>query len=115
LYIEDSLNGAFTISVGGDRALRTSVTPTFLEIQNDLTNLRGRGGEGPLTYRKQEPIATRIGETLFKAFFPGPIKDRFNDYRRTHVHTRLALHLPHSLFAYPWEILKDPKDNPATF
>ena len=95
----------------------TNSTPDYSwdKFENDLTNLRGRDSEGPQLYKYQEPIAKRIGEALFRTFFPDPIKQRFDAYRNKLAWSRLALHLPRSLFVLPWEILKDPSDKAGKF
>jgi hypothetical protein len=116
LFIEDRLDGTFKVSEGRDVGSSTSVTPTFYEgFQTDLKNLRGRGADGPLIYKSQRAIATRVGQALFTSFFPQPVRDRFNEYRKTQVVPRLALHSSHSLFAYPWEVLRDPADQGGIF
>jgi hypothetical protein len=89
--------------------------PDYPEFTSDLANLRGRGFEGPQRYRDQEVIATRVGEHMFRTFLPSPVAQGFHDYRRTHARPRVALHLPRSLFALPWEVLKDPSDRAGKF
>jgi hypothetical protein len=89
--------------------------PNYAGMETDLVNLRGRGSEGPVRYPNQEKIATRIGEQLFRTFFPDPICDNFRAYGKTQTQPRIVLHLPRSLFHLPWEVLKDPRDRDGKF
>jgi len=116
LLIKDTGNNTFSVS-----AKQSTSPPVSVEFQRspqfnlDLQNLCERAPGGPLTLQNQEPLASGIGETLFQAFFPTTIKTAWNLYRNTHARPRLALILPRSLFALPWEVLKDPADYPGKF
>src|SRR5262245_55950457 len=123
LLIEDAGSDSFWVSDRADPGSRTKVffdrsdSDEGKKLTGNLGVLRSRGHEGPMSFKKQEPVAEAIGHALYETFLPvgSTVRARFESYIKQFPIPRLALHLPRTLFDVPWEVLKRPEELKGKF
>src|SRR5436853_3269914 len=85
-------------------------------FDENLKKLHDRDGFGFVTVTQHDDGCSAIGEHLFKSFFGGSVLARYRNYRdRNPDYPRIALQIPQSLYYLPWEVIRDPKDNPGQY
>ena len=93
-------------------------------LQKGLTQLYERSpGLRLLDLDRHDDVSRTVGVELFTTFFRGAVLDAYDAHRKslagkkpgTGRKLRLGLHLPRSLYRYPWELLLDPRQEARSF
>jgi hypothetical protein len=122
LYIRASTGLPDRYRVSAQRPDGPSEEVTFAvssALSDRILKLHARGADRVLTtIPDQDIISSAIGEELFDTFFLGQVLSEYDGFFASHdtdYIQRIALHLPRSLYAIPWEVLRDPRRPPGSF
>jgi hypothetical protein len=93
--------------------------PDSEEFKTFLERLHERGPLGFQDWKSHEEACRFLGEALFSGLLTGDLLTNYRDYRdKLHPlakRPRFGLHLPATLYEFPWELMRDPKDPKGQF
>jgi hypothetical protein len=122
LYIRSSTDSPNQFRVSAQRPDGPSEDVNFTlgeGLSNTILKLHARGADRVLTnIPDQDIVSSEIGEELFNTFLSGKVLSEYDGFFNSHdpdFIQRIALHLPRSLYAIPWEVLRDPRRPRGSF